>query len=359
MKVLYAIQGTGNGHLSRAMEIVPALQKRCDLDILISGIQVDLSFPFPVKYRYNGLSFIFGKNGGVDILKTYIKFKARKLAKEIQNIPIEEYDLVINDFEPVSAWAAHRKSIPCISLSNQCAIFSINAPRPKSGDLFGELILKYYAPTSAEYGFHFECYDKNIFTPIIRKEIRNLTISNDGHYTVYLPSYDDKRLIKHLSKIKGVRWQIFSKHSKKIYTHKNISIQPISNEAFLKSMTSCEGMLTGAGFGTTSEALFLKKKLLVIPMKGQYEQHCNAAALNQLGVPSIKSLKKKHLHHVEDWVINGKTVEVDYKDNTNEIIDLILKDFQASKDSPLTYSWGNKQIREGSAEKIHEGKIYC
>jgi len=36
MKVLYAIQGTGNGHLSRAEDIVPYLQKRCDVDILVS-----------------------------------------------------------------------------------------------------------------------------------------------------------------------------------------------------------------------------------------------------------------------------------------------------------------------------------
>jgi predicted glycosyltransferase len=39
MKVLYAIQGTGNGHLSRAEDIVPQLRKRCQVDILVSGTQ--------------------------------------------------------------------------------------------------------------------------------------------------------------------------------------------------------------------------------------------------------------------------------------------------------------------------------
>src|SRR6478735_1565705 len=116
MKVLYAIQGTGNGHLSRAMAILPILQTKCEVDILISGIQVDLKLPFEVKYRFNGLSFIFGKSGGVDIINTYLKLKSRKLTKEIKNLPIENYDLVINDFEPVSAWAAYRKNIPCVSL---------------------------------------------------------------------------------------------------------------------------------------------------------------------------------------------------------------------------------------------------
>jgi UDP-N-acetylglucosamine:LPS N-acetylglucosamine transferase len=73
MKILYAIQGTGNGHISRARDIIPILQKKGDLDILISGIQADVSLPYEVKYKFKGLSFIFGKNGGIDLLNTYKK----------------------------------------------------------------------------------------------------------------------------------------------------------------------------------------------------------------------------------------------------------------------------------------------
>ena len=39
MKILYGIQGTGNGHLSRAEEIVPILKKMAHVDVLISGNQ--------------------------------------------------------------------------------------------------------------------------------------------------------------------------------------------------------------------------------------------------------------------------------------------------------------------------------
>ena len=71
MKILYAIQGTGNGHLSRARDIIPILQQKGELDILVSGIQADVDLPYPVKYRFKGLSFIFGKNGGIDLIATY------------------------------------------------------------------------------------------------------------------------------------------------------------------------------------------------------------------------------------------------------------------------------------------------
>ena len=63
--MLYEVitQGTGNGHLARATEIVPMLNKLGDTDVLVSGIQGDIKLPFPVKYKLYGLSFIFGKRG--------------------------------------------------------------------------------------------------------------------------------------------------------------------------------------------------------------------------------------------------------------------------------------------------------
>ena len=42
MKILYAIQGTGNGHVSRAREIIPFLRKYGNVDILISGIHAEV-----------------------------------------------------------------------------------------------------------------------------------------------------------------------------------------------------------------------------------------------------------------------------------------------------------------------------
>jgi len=116
MKILYAIQGTGNGHLSRARDIIPILQQKGELDILVSGIQADVELPYPVKYKFKGLSFIFGKNGGVDLIATYKKSNLKQLYKEIKSLPVEEYDLVINDFEPVSAWACKMKHAACIGL---------------------------------------------------------------------------------------------------------------------------------------------------------------------------------------------------------------------------------------------------
>lgn len=330
MKVLYAIQGTGNGHLSRARDVIPALQsKNIDLDILVSGTQADIKIPHAITYQLKGLSFIFGKKGGVNMWRTYLKVNMVRLKKEIRSIPIENYDIVINDFEPVSAWACKLKNKPCFSFSHQAAVISPKAPKSKKKDLLGRLILKKYAPTTHQYGLHFMAYGENIFTPIIRKDIRDLKTSTANHYTVYLPSYSDQKIVKVLSKIKHVNWQVFSKHNKTPYFRDNISIEPITNEAFILSMASSIGVFCGAGFETPAEALFLKKKLMVIPMKGQYEQQCNKAALKEMGVPVLKALKEKHIDKIKDWIDSDTIIEVDYPEITDMIIIKLLQEAKA------------------------------
>ena len=322
MKILYAIQGTGNGHASRALEIIPYLQKRAEVDILISGYQCELKFPFEIKYKLYGLSFIFGKKGGVDLWKTLQKVKFKRLSKEIRTLPVNEYDLVINDFEPISAWACKLKNIPIISLSHQNAVLDENAPKFGAFKL-ERLILKYYAPAKIKFGFHFKAYSSATFLPIIRREIRSMNTVKNGHYTVYLPAYGDKKLINILSKLKSVKWEVFSKHTDQYQLHGNVVIKPINGEEFIKSISSSTGILCGAGFETPAEALFLGKKLMVIPMKNQYEQQCNALALKEMGIPVLKKLNKKQLPKLEKWLQSNKNVAVNYPDVTEDILDAI------------------------------------
>jgi len=353
MKILYAIQGTGNGHLSRARDIIPILQKKGDLDILISGTQADVELPYPVKYRLRGLCFIFGKKGGIDIMATYRKSNLKKFLKEIRNLPVEKYDLVINDFEPVSAWACRRKNVPCIGLSHQCAVIHRSSPHPRNKDLIGNAILHRYAPVSKAFGFHFRAYADGIFTPVIRSEIRYATAETKKHYTVYLPAYGDKKIIRMLSEIRQVEWEVFSKHSRKAYRKENISIHPIENKAFVKSLLGCQGILCGAGFETPAEALFLKKKILAIPMKSQYEQQCNAAALEDMGVPILKSLKKKNLEKIKQWVNNPQFIPVDYPDITEQIIDQLISDAgsRSGKETVMSES-GLKSVKSMKEEML-------
>ena len=325
MRILYGIQGTGNGHISRAIEIIPYLQKWGETDLLLSGQDNDIELPFEIKYRFKGLGFIFGTNGGIDFMNTYLKNKLKRFYRELKDLPVEDYDLVISDFEPVTAWACYFKNKPCIGLSNQIAVLAENTPQPKKIDPLGKLILKNYCPVTVGYGLHFKKYNDDIYTPILRKEIRNLTVSDAGFYLAYLPSYDDKKIIKMLVKHINTNWRLFSKHTKKNYKAENVEVFALNKEKFSESLATCSGILCNAGFATTSEALYLKKKLMVIPMKGQLEQQCNAVALKQIGAYVIKSIKPKHDKKLAKWLSEDSYIDIDFPDETEKIVDMIVK----------------------------------
>src|SRR3546814_3568429 len=130
LKILYAIQGTGNGHVSRAREVIPHLEKHGQTDLLLSGTQADVSLSQPLRWKLHGFSFVFGRDGGVDKMKTWQIMDLGQLRKDIKVLPLEEYDLIINDFEPVTAWACRLCKISCIGLSHQASYLSRWAPRP-------------------------------------------------------------------------------------------------------------------------------------------------------------------------------------------------------------------------------------
>lgn len=328
LKILYGIQGTGNGHLSRAQELLPYLKVKADVDILISGMHHDLNLDFEVKYKMQGLGFFFGTSGGVDILKTLRYMNFPRFYNDIKNLDLESYDLVISDFEPITSWACRLNKIPCLGMSHQSSILVENVPLAKKKSFLGMFILKHYAPCKDYVSFHFKKYGPNMFTPVIRKEIRNMAFADKGHYTVYLPAFSDDEIIKVLSSFKGVRWHVFSKHNKKAFSRGSINVFPVESNSFMESIANCSGVLCGAGFETPAEALFLNKKLIVVPMKGQYEQQCNAQALREMGLAVIDDFTKDARDVIKSNFFSEKnTLHVNYPDNAESVVDYVISNF--------------------------------
>ncbi len=328
MKILFAIQGTGNGHLARAREIIPLLRQYGELDILISGTQAEVLPDDPIAYRYHGFSFIFGKKGGVDHWLTYKTMNLSRLWRDIRSLPLKKYNLIVNDFEPVTAWACRLQGRQSVALSHQASFLSENTPRPGKSSQYSEWIFKYYAPTTHKIGFHFAEYDSFIHTPVIRSEVRRQEVKDLGHITVYLPAYHDQFLLNYLHKIPEVRWEVFSKHTRNCYTEKNVRVQPVNNDRFNVSLANSSGLLTGGGFEGPSEALFLKKKLFIIPMKNQYEQLCNAEAARLMGIPVVHQINEEFIGSVKEWLSQDKVLELEFPDETASIVAGMVNKYQ-------------------------------
>jgi len=325
MRILYAIQGTGNGHISRASEVIPYLKQHGEVDILISGTQAEVTLPYPITYRFHGFSYIFGKRGGIDFWATLKQVKLIRLIRDVLFLPVKQYDLVIIDFEPVSAWACKLKNKQSFGMSHQAAFLSKKSPRPKKKDLFAEWVFKYYAPVKHKIGFHFEPYDDFIYTPVIRSRVRFARPEEKNHITVYLPAYDDKYLLSFFEKIDTINWHIFTKHSKTAYSHKHVSVIPVDNEAYTESLETCKGLITGGGFEAPTEAIFLGKKVMVIPMQNQYEQQCNAMAAAQAGCTLVERIDQGFLPQLSDWLNNAKPVKLNYENHLEGLIQYLVK----------------------------------
>ena len=290
MKIFYAVQATGNGHISRAMEILPHLERYGKVDLFLSGANNTLELDASVKYRSKGLSLFYTSVGGLNYVDTVRQFSPLRLLKEVKELPVEKYDLILNDFESITSLACAYKKVPSVNFGHQASFISPKVPRPARKEWMGEWILRNYARATQYIGLHFKQYDDFILPPVIKREILQAEPMDKGHVTVYLSSFSDAIVSRYLSPLKDYSFQVFSKEVQHPVQQGNILFIPVSKNAFNKSLISCKAIITGAGFETPAEAMYLGKKLLVIPIRGQYEQFCNAAALERMGVPVLKGL---------------------------------------------------------------------
>jgi uncharacterized protein (TIGR00661 family) len=325
-KIFYAVQATGNGHISRALEIYPYLQKYGTVDVFLSGSNYDLKCDLPIAYKSKGISLAYNQqNGSIDIKKTITNIRFKQVWREAKHLPIEKYDLIINDFESITSMACQLKGKHSIHFGHQASFLSKQVPRPIKKDMLGEFVLSNYARASSNIGLHFEKYDRFIFQPIIKRSIVSTEPRDEGHFTVYLSQFSLDILRKYFHQLNKYSFQIFSGEVTKIHQDGNIKFFPVNKELFNTSLISCHGMITSAGFETPAEVLYLGKKLMVIPISGQYEQVCNAVALDKsFGVKSVKTVDENFSTHFYEWIKDGPTKKLELKESTEEIIEKVM-----------------------------------
>lgn len=342
MKIFYAVQATGNGHIARVKELIPYLKKYGTLDIFLSGENSSLDPGFDIAYRSKGLGFFYNNKGGLDYGKTIKSFQLNKVWKEAHQLPLEKYDLVINDFESITALACLIKKIPSIGFGHQASFQSAKVPRPAHKNILGELVLKKYAPASQYVGLHFKQYDDFINLPVIKNSIQTAKPTHKGHITVYLSHYGNLEILKTFQQCPDLHFEVFSPKVSSPVQHGNVQFYPIDNKRFSQSVLSSHGVITGAGFETPAEVLYLGKRLICLPIKNQYEQLCNAEALKSFGVPIIKDIKDLSKEIIGSWYESNydRTAIGTIASNNSSLIEYVVE-YGLSQESS-----NNKAIQE-------------
>ena len=285
MKILFGVQGTGNGHISRSRELVRKLKAEGhDVEVIISGRkeeelkEIEVFAPYRVM---KGMTLITYK-GKLDYLNTMFHLDLVSLMSDIVQLDTTGTDLIITDFEPITSMTAKLKNIPSIGFGHQYAFqYDISVA---NGGFFEKYALMNFAPARYNAGLHWNHFNQPIFPPVIPESLYSqnaLTVIN-GKVLVYLPFEELEDISLLFSSFTGYEFFIYGKVTES-RDEGHLHYRSYSREGFLGDLMESNGVVCNAGFELPGEALHLGKKLLLRPLDGQIEQQSNALGMVELG----------------------------------------------------------------------------
>jgi uncharacterized protein (TIGR00661 family) len=308
MRVLYGVQATGNGHISRARATGKYLKAEgIAVDFLFSGRPADQFFDmqqfgdFQVK---TGLTFVT-EQGHINYLKTAIEAKPLELWRDIRELDCSAYDLVLTDFEPITAWAARRQKKRSVAFGHQYA-FLHQIPQIHDNPL-SRSIFKFFAPAQQQVGLHWHHFNQPILPPIVDLE-PELNTADPHKVLVYLPFEDQQQVIQWLQPLSQYQFYLYGPGLSKNQLGHIQSSGPCVDD-FKRDLHQSSAVLSNSGFELVSEALQLQKRILVKALQGQMEQESNALALTQLQLGQSTSTLNTAV--IADWLaspVQGNTV---------------------------------------------------
>jgi uncharacterized protein (TIGR00661 family) len=120
--------------------------------------------------------------------------------------------------------------------------------------------------------------------PILRPEILRQQPSRGDHLLVYQTAEGHDALAEALAST-GTECRIYGMRRgiEEEQVEGDLRYRPFSEEAFVADLASARGVIAGGGFTLMSECVYLRKPLLSVPVKGQFEQILNGRYLEREG----------------------------------------------------------------------------
>jgi uncharacterized protein (TIGR00661 family) len=340
MKILYGVQGTGNGHLTRSRVMAKHFAAAgADVSYVFSGRDQHKYFDMEAfgdncRY-YRGLTFttVAGK---VRYFKTVVDNNIFQLLKDIRALDVSAYDLVITDFEPVSAWAGKLANKPVLGVGHQFA-FDHDIPTVGANPA-AKLVMKYFAPVKTGLGLHWHHFNQPILPPIV-DEMATATHKQANKVVVYLPFEDRQQVMALLKQLPEYRFYLYAPNVED-GDEFNVRLRKTCLEGFQRDLHDASAVICNAGFELVSECLQLGTPVLVKPLAGQMEQLSNAAALKQLGFGD--SMEELDLNTINHWLASKPRVDAQgYPNVAAAIVDWILSGQLGGRQALAKQLWQN------------------
>jgi uncharacterized protein (TIGR00661 family) len=207
----------------------------------------------------------------------------RRLVHEFQP------DCAITDFEPMTAYLANHYGLPLVTIDNQHRMRYVEYECPPGRTAESQVtktIIRAMIPRPDVSLVTAFCLGETtndrtfLFPPILRREVLDRQPSDGGHILVYLTG-GYETLLDELGRFGRETFLVYG------YNREDrlgpLHFRPFSRDGFLQDLAAARAVMATAGFTLISEALYLKKPYLAMPMAGQFEQELNAFQLERLG----------------------------------------------------------------------------
>jgi uncharacterized protein (TIGR00661 family) len=305
MNILYGLAGFGFGHASRGRRIIEFLKSQGHtVKIVTFGQSIEfLKDYFPEDLiEIRGYKSYFSKDkiapgklflkiiqGAPSVINTNFSI----IKKIIKNFKI---DIIINDFEATSRWWARATNLPMITIDNQFMTHLCKIKSPAKflpSKIASDLLMGLFFPWG-DWRFILsldpastparKIFSSNTFVvpPILRNEVFGLKPKTGDFILVYqTATLYKKKLIAALKQTneKFICYNLDEKEG----TFGNITFKKFSQNGLLNDLAQAKAVIQNGGFTLMSEALYLHKPILSLPIKGDFEQLSNALVLEKSG----------------------------------------------------------------------------
>ena len=346
MRILYGVQTTGHGHLVRSTPVILELRKLGhQVDVVLSGPPPDPAWltriGAPLTTR-PGLTFS-ADGGRIRYVRTALQVRPMAFIRDVFRDPASEPDLIVTDYEPITAWMARRRGLRSIGMGHLYAFAWPEVPRAP-GNPITRSVLDWFAPASIPAGAHWDAFGAPVLPPTVAPEIRLLTRGSieSELIVVYLGFEPLNRLVPLLKQFPRYRFNIYAKVTEE-QRDQNVTIRPVSRPQFVADLSRCAGVIANAGFTLTSECLHLGIPILVKPIDGHLEQESNALALEQLRIGMVtRRLSRPDL---AAWLEQPAAAAQNYPDVTAAIVQWLDEGAVESLGTLSARLWDSRRSR--------------
>ena len=265
--------------------------------------------------------------GRVRMLRTASQLRVAQFLRDVRGFDASRFDLVLTDYEPVSAWIARRNRLPSVGVGHLYAFHRrLRLPgRTGPARLMLRLFGPIYTPVRTAVGLHWHRFGGANLPPTISPDLvaaaeAGPSSDDTERILVYLPAESEQSILELLGALPRRRFVVYRPVPAPV-ERGNVSIRPYNRTAFVADLVACSGVITNAGFSLASEALHLGRRLLVQPMRRHPEQFLNARALVGLGLGTVTD--RLTAKQIESWIGGPAPRPMNYPDVTRHLVDWI------------------------------------